>query len=456
MKTKPLFTKVVTPLAGSICALLTIASLLPLSPLAWGAEAKRRSASAVKPGKPADQSEAVANPRSPEEAMRTGLDYLLKQQQSDGGWSQGGGWRQNLQKGGRVEDVKSDEPSDLGNTCVSLVALVRAGHTPKAGEHRTAAAKAAEFICRQVEAADSDSLYVTPVRDTQLQVKIGSYVDTFLTGWALSELKDRMPDEAAENRRAAALDKVVRKIERNQGNDGSFAGNKGWAAVLSQGLASKALNGAARSGAKVSQSALDKDLRQNSAGVDVTTGSISAPAATEPSSAGISLYRETAKVGGLWERARSNVSRKAVAEKTLADTAAPAPVKQKAEQELKEIAADEQTARAAAGTIAKKTGDARFTAGFGNNGGEEFLSFMNLTESMHAQGGEAWTNWRAQMVKTVTSAQNADGSWAGHHCITGRTFCTGTALLTLLVEKGGGSMRTSSVETNTTKTAATK
>jgi len=455
MKTKSLFTKVVTPLAGSICALLTIASLLPLSPLAWSGEARSRSPISARPGLPVKQHEMNANPRSPEEALRTGLDYLLEHQQSDGGWTQGGGWRQNLQKGGRVENA-SNEPSDLGNTCVSLVALVRAGHHPKAGEHREAAAKAAEFILRQVEAADSDSLYVTPVRDTQLQVKIGSYVDTFLTGWALSELKDRMPDEAAENRRAAALDKVVRKIERNQGNDGAFAGNKGWAAVLSQGLASKALNGAARSGAKVSQSALDKDLRQNSAGVDSATGSIAAPAAAEPSSAGISLYRETAKVGGLWEKTKSNAPRKAAAAKALADTNAPAKVRQKAEQELKEIEAEEQTARAASAAISRKTGDARFTAGFGNNGGEEFLSFMNLTESMHAQGGEAWTNWRAQMVKTICSAQNADGSWAGHHCITGRTFCTGTALLTLLVEKGGESMRTSAVETNAPKTAATK
>ena len=35
----------------------------------------------------------------------------------------------------------------------------------------------------------------------------------------------------------------------------------------------------------------------------------------------------------------------------------------------------------------------------------------------------------------VTKAQNKDGSWAGHHCITGRTFCTATALLTLMADR---------------------
>jgi hypothetical protein len=39
------------------------------------------------------------------------------------------------------------------------------------------------------------------------------------------------------------------------------------------------------------------------------------------------------------------------------------------------------------------------------------------------------------MIATITGAQNADGSWAGHHCITGRTFCTSAALLTLLVDR---------------------
>jgi len=31
--------------------------------------------------------------------------------------------------------------------------------------------------------------------------------------------------------------------------------------------------------------------------------------------------------------------------------------------------------------------------------------------------------------------QNADGSWSGHHCITGRTFCTAAALNVLTIDR---------------------
>jgi len=383
-----------------------------------------------------------ANALSADESLKKGFEYLLHQQQPDGGWGQGGGWRQNLGKGGgRVEGKDVEDPSDLGNTAASFVALLRAGHTPLSGEHREEMTKAFDFICRYVEKSDEDSLFVTPVRDTQLQTKIGLYVDTFLTGWALSEAKGKVGDEAAEKRRASALDKVVRKIEKHQKDDGSFGGNAGWAAVLSQGLCSKALNGAVRSGANVTKAALDKDQKQNLAGLDLTKGDFTAPTSVaggvvaEPSSAGVSLYREGAKLGGLWENNESNKKRRTDAAKVIADPAAPVTRKTEAQAELKKADDDEKAARVALKAVAGKLGNAGFVAGFGNNGGEEFLSYLNVSESMKAQGGKEWEGWKPKMIATVTNAQNADGSWSGNHCITGRTFCTSTALLTLLVDR---------------------
>jgi len=45
-------------------------------------------------------------------------------------------------------------------------------------------------------------------------------------------------------------------------------------------------------------------------------------------------------------------------------------------------------------------------------------------------------------VNTVkdTGIQNQDGTWTGHHCITGRTFCTSAALLVLTVDRASGSL----------------
>ena len=363
MKTKLHSYPLLTPLAGPICALLAITTLTPLINGSHSYAADVTTSRAVTKAKahpePSDESKN-SNALSPEESLATGLKYLLGQQHPDGGWGQGGGWRQNTSqnaRGGRVEGTNVEDPSDLGNTCASVVTLLRSGQSPAQGEHRKAMAKAFDFICRQVENADKDSLYVTDVRDTQLQVKIGTYVDTFLTAWALSELKGKVADDAAEKRRATALDKVVAKIERNHRNDGSYSNNNGWAAVISQGLCSKALNLASRSGTKVKQETLDNAQKQNTAGLDVAKGDFSAPAAAEPSSAGVSLYREAAKLNGLLENSKSNVSRKEGAQKTLDDAKAPAQAKEQAAKDLKQIDADDKATAVANSSVASKQRD---------------------------------------------------------------------------------------------------
>jgi hypothetical protein len=462
MKTKLHSHRFLAPLAGPICALLAVATLAPLinSPSIYAAEsslqylAKKVKVPVPSPDESNNNKKSDHTNRTPDESLAAGLKYLLAQQHADGGWGQGGGWRQNIsgnRNGGRVEGPNVEDPSDLGNTSASVVTLLRAGESPTEGPHRDEMKKAFDYICKQVEKADDNSLYVTDVRDTQLQVKIGTYVDTFLAGWALSEIKGRLPDDAAEKRRAAALDKVVGKIAHNQREDGSFANNNGWASVISQGLCNKALNSAARNGAKVTQETLDKAQKQNVAGLDVSKGSFSAPASTaaEPSSAGVSLYREAAKWNGLVENSRSNIARKQAAEKTIADEQAPAPAKAQAKKDLDQIASDDKATKAANDAVASKLSDTRYVAGFGNNGGEEYLSYMNVTEGMHERGGKEWEDWRSKMTKTVCGAQNEDGSWAGQHCITGRTFCTATALLTLLIEKSKVNAGLSSTNTNT-------
>ncbi len=324
-----------------------------------------------------------------------------------------------------------------GNTCVGLMALLRTGSNPAAGPHKDAAAKAFEFVCRQVEKADEDSLYVTQVRDTQLQSKIGQYVDTFLAGWTLAELKGHVPEEM-EKRRSAATDKVMKKIEKNQKDNGAFAGNAGWAAVLSQGLCSKALNSAARNGANVSRAALDRDQKQNEEGLNRATGSFGAATAAEPTSAGVDLYREAAKFGGLWEKWATNGRARVASERVLESKTAPEAEKAQARADIKRMDSEDAAAQVASKSVARKLSDQKFVAGFGNNGGEEFLSYLTLAEALQAKGGKEWEDWKAKASLTIRTAQNADGGWSGHHCITGRVFCTGTALLVLNVGNGQG------------------
>ncbi len=71
--------------------------------------------------------------------------------------------------------------------------------------------------------------------------------------------------------------------------------------------------------------------------------------------------------------------------------------------------------------------------GFGSNGGEEFLSYLQTGESMIIGKDNDWKSWYDNMSGRLLTIQNDDGSWAGHHCITSPVFCTATCLLILSV-----------------------
>jgi len=94
-----------------------------------------------------------------------------------------------------------------------------------------------------------------------------------------------------------------------------------------------------------------------------------------------------------------------------------------------------QQAEAAEKALLDRVDDDAFIRGFGNNGGEEFLSYMLIAESLVVKGGADWEKWDVSITALVNQVQNEDGSWTGHHCITGRTFCTAAALLVLMADR---------------------
>lgn len=72
-------------------------------------------------------------------------------------------------------------------------------------------------------------------------------------------------------------------------------------------------------------------------------------------------------------------------------------------------------------------------SGFGNNGGEEFMSYLQTGESLIINKDQSWRNWYDATTARLLGIQNNDGSWNGHHCITSPVFCTATALPILSV-----------------------
>lgn len=401
----------------------------------------------------------AVNPKPLSEAVKKGLAYLAKNQQDDGGWNQGGGWR-TAPAGGRVEGAKVEDPSDVGNTCIALLALVRAGNTATAGEYAANVRKGLAFVLGRIEAADADSLYVTDVKGTQLQSKIGPYVDTFLANLVLAELKGKAGEQ--EKKLVACLDKTVGKIVKHQGKDGQFAGNGGWAPVLSQGLANQALAKSRMAGVKVADVALDRVAAQSEAALKpaATTPATAAPAAVAfarsagpvggpvpagaagpaggfgaPGDAGVPLYRISQGGRGGQDVVNALKPDADKAKKVIADATADAKAKEAAKETVRRFEEAEKQNAAAQAVLAAEVKSDRFVAGFGSNGGEEFLSFMNIGETLVMKGGKDWQDWDAKMQQVVPRAQDKDGGWSGHHCITGKTFCTAGALLVLLTDR---------------------
>ena len=85
--------------------------------------------------------------------------------------------------------------------------------------------------------------------------------------------------------------------------------------------------------------------------------------------------------------------------------------------------------------IKEQLSDSRVMTGFGSIGGEEFFSYLNIGDSLHRTGGPEWDKWNADMKAKILKIQNEDGTWAGHHCITGRVAVTSAAILLLLADR---------------------
>lgn len=362
-------------------------------------------------------------PKAIGDTVKRGLAWLAASQFASGGWGQGDD----------AGHLRGNEPqagtANVADTSMALLAFLRAGQTPRAGEHQKTVERGLLYVISQIEESDQDSLYVSSVRGTRVQAKIGQYADTFSALMTLTEAKHQMKDPAGNARLDAALKKVLRKVERNQRDNGSWD-DQGWAPVLSQALAAKGLNRAAQNGATVSKQVLMRVEAQAKGGEMSARGS-----------AGVGLYGDAAKSANIRDDAETKKAKanelKARAKQGPKPMAQSPDVPTKAQIDAAEAEAT-SAARAAADSeqvLTRRLADPQFIAGFGNNGGEEFLSYLLISETLVQNGGEDWKRWDGAISSLVGKVQNQDGSWTGHHCITGRTFCTAAALLVLLGDR---------------------
>lgn len=362
----------------------------------------------------------AVDPKPLSESVRRGLAWLVANQHDDGGWSQG---EESQQMGGNVTATPN-----VGDTAAATLALIRSGSTASDGPYAESIRKALAFIMQRVEASDHKSISVTDVQGTRLHAKLGPNIDTFLASLVLTESAGHMPDQESANRLAAALDKVLYKIQENQQSNGLWGGG-GWAPALANAVAAKSLNRAKQSGLKVRDDVLAK--AEGNALAEVNGGRA---ASGGGDAAGVALYAGAKNLGILQDSVNSNRELRA----EVAEQAASAPTSEQREQAQRELQRFDEAEAAfevAQDAVIGRLDDPQFIAGFGSNGGEEFLSHSNIGESLVVKGGEDWTRWDAKMTENLNRIQNNDGTWTGHHCITGRTFCTSAALMVLMVDR---------------------
>ena len=362
------------------------------------------------------------------EFVNKGIEWLVESQHESGGWGAGSHANQQNRESSKVK-------VDPATTAFTASALLRAGHTPTAGQYRDAVRHATRYLVDVVLAFDREGPKITEITGTQIQAKLGPLVDTVMTTQYLARVLTLLPEnDKLSSQVRSALDRCVTKLEQSQNNDGSWNLGGGWAPVLQSSLATNSLELAQVAGGKVDErrlasarGALKSNFNRNTGDVDAKAG------------AGVKLY-----AFGAAQRASSAEARAAndlIDEAKLAgklDATAKVTV-----DNLREIGVEQPKAK----TLVEADQDIRqqnqrlndeaLLRGFGTKGGEEYLSYMLSSESLVITSQNGWVKWRDKMHRRLAKSQQNDGSWTGHHCITSPVFCTAAVAQCLTADRDG-------------------
>lgn len=370
-------------------------------------------------------------------AVEKGMKWLVSVQGKDGGWGQDGGETSYVRQGERLES----NGNDVANTAVAAEALMHAGNTPTSGTYHQALQRAVQFVLAHVERSPAEGLAVTDLNGTQIQRKLGPYIDTFLTTRLLADLDGNMGNPKENARVRANLEKCVTKVQKSQLKDGSWNIAGGWAPILGTSMASQGLYVASAKGIAVAQESMAR--------VDNYTARTFATPPPSGTGGGIGA----GVVGGVIAGVPSAVSAGASSSIAMSAevSAASAGVSlYKRAQELEQLSRTPEDRKKNAeqiGAIKTQLSDPRFVTGFGSIGGEEFFSYLNISDSLHRAGGPEWERWNRDMTAKILTMQNEDGTWAGHHCITGRVAVTSAAILMLVADRDKAFLPTSAQKT---------
>lgn len=376
--------------------------------------------------------------KTPEKVRRAadrGLDWIVRAQNKNGGWGAGSHQQQDVLDPHAVA-------ADPATTAMVAMAMLRTGTSLTTGVYAPQLRSALTYLLEATEESPASAYNITTLTSTQIQTKLGANIDVILTAQFFSNiLAHTAHDDALTARIQRCLNLCVAKIQRAQDKNGSIAGS-GWAGVLQSSFATNALEAAQANGASVDDKALDRAREFQKKNYDAKTGDVNTDMG-----AGIMLYSVTGSARASAKEARKVKEELARAEKE-GKLAPGAPATAENLEKIgytKDKALKYSTAYEVYESAKVQSQREDVMDGFGNNGGEEFLSYLQTGESLIIGKDQSWKTWYDNISGRILNIQNNDGSWNGHHCITSPVFCTATCLLILsvnndvekLVEQGG-------------------
>lgn len=276
--------------------------------------------------------------------------------------------------------VDISQQPDIGCTSMCGLALLAQGTTPIEGRHSKELKAMRDYVLKRTQTMPSDD--ITNETGTQLQRKIGRHAHSFFAALFLSQIVGEAPNPEATNE---GLRRVVAAIVKAQTADGDW-GTQSWAPTLGTVMGWVSLRASDFVGMRVGgapNKTTEHLLKKMASEANQSRGWMH------------DLYKNAAGIRVLYAMKREDE-----------------PIAKTTFENVVNLITKDNTP-------------------FTQAGGEEFLAFHLITETMLQKGGEDWEKWYPVVRDKLIDVQNQDGSWTGHHCITSRTFCTAAATLVL-------------------------
>lgn len=304
------------------------------------------------------------------ETAEKAVTWLLQAQNHDGSWGDNPG-----------------SAGEVGNTAIACLALLAHGSTPTRGAHAAALQRAFGWLAVRTRGyAGGKELD----RFTLLHRKLGNNADLYLVALLYSQSTTLSPEAWEDERLRAELAKMAAHISSLQKQSGEW--ETSYEPMLTTIAAWQALKQTHAAGISIdhaSPSKVVRYLREDC--LEKNSG----------------VFREAK-----WGRQERFVTQAGGVRVLIGEGLGQEPDVQRAVAVIARMKFDQDVG--------------------GATGGEEFLGALYATQALFLEKDQVYAAWYERITKALKAGQNADGSWLGHHCITGRVFCTACSIMTLL------------------------